>query len=45
MAFCMYNFSGTQFPETVTADFIYIRFHGPLKTPYRGAYSEKMLEG
>ena len=45
MAFCMYNFSGTQSPETVTADFIYIRFHGPLKTPYRGAYSEKMLEG
>ncbi|MRR08070.1 MAG: DUF72 domain-containing protein [Deltaproteobacteria bacterium] len=37
IAFRMYNFYGTQSPETVTADFNYIRFHGPLKTPHRGA--------
>ena len=45
IVFRMYNFPGTQSPETVKADFIYIRFHGPLKTPYRGACSEKTLEG
>ncbi len=44
MAFCIYDFSGTLSPDSVTADFIYIRFHGPLKTPYGGAYSERFLE-
>jgi uncharacterized protein YecE (DUF72 family) len=45
MAFCIYDFAGTLAPDTVTADFIYIRLHGPLKRPYRGAYSRKILEG
>ena len=43
-AFCIYDFSGTQSPVWVTADFAYIRFHGPLKTPYRGGYGEAFLE-
>lgn len=45
MAFCIYDFSGTQSPDAVTADFVYIRFHGPLKSPYRGGYSESFLDG
>ncbi len=44
MAFCIYDFSGTLSPASVTADFVYTRFHGPLKSPYRGAYSEEFLE-
>ncbi|MGE5790908.1 MAG: DUF72 domain-containing protein, partial [Syntrophaceae bacterium] len=45
MAFCIYDFAGTLAPDWVTADFVYIRLHGPLKSPYRGAYSAKTLEG
>jgi uncharacterized protein YecE (DUF72 family) len=44
MAFCIYNFSGTLSPDAVTADFVYIRFHGPLKSPYSGAYPDEFLE-
>lgn len=44
MAFCIYNYSVTLSPDAVTADFVYIRFHGPLKEPYRGAYPDKFLE-
>ena len=44
MAFCIYDFSGIQSPATVTADFVYLRFHGPLKQPYRGAYPDEFLD-
>ena len=44
MAFCIYHYAGTLAPDMVTADFVYIRLHGPLKSPYRGAYSGKALE-
>ncbi len=44
MAFCIYDFAGLRSPDTVTADFVYIRLHGPLKDPYRGAYPEPILE-
>jgi uncharacterized protein YecE (DUF72 family) len=44
MAFCIYDFSGIQSPATVTADFVYLRFHGPLKDPYRGAYPDGFLD-
>lgn len=44
MAFCIYNYSGTLSPDAVTADFVYIRLHGPLKHPYRGAYPDEFLE-
>ena len=44
MAFCIYHYSGTLSPDAVTADFVYIRFHGPLKDPYRGAYPDEFLE-
>lgn len=45
IAFCIYDFAGNQSPDVVTADFVYARLHGPLKSPYRGSYSEKFLEG
>lgn len=44
MAFRIYNYSGTLSPDAVTADFVYIRFHSPLKDPYRGAYPDEFLE-
>ena len=28
----------------MTADFVYIRFHGPLKEAYRSAYPDEFLE-
>ena len=45
MAFCIYNYSGTLSPDAVTADFVSIRFHGPLKEPYRGAYPDSWKSG
>jgi uncharacterized protein YecE (DUF72 family) len=43
-AFCIYDLDGRQSPKTVTADFVYIRLHGP-DGPYRGQYSGKQLAG
>ncbi len=43
-AFCIYDFHGRESPRTVTADFIYIRLHGPYG-PYRGAYDTSTLAG
>lgn len=43
IAFCIYDFAGIQSPEPVTADFVYVRLHGPLKEPYRGAYPHVFL--
>lgn len=37
-AFCIYDFEGRQTPDTVTADFVYMRLHGP-DGAYRGSYS------
>ena len=44
MAFCIWDFAGLQSPDAVTADFVYVRLHGPLKEPYRGAYPGSSLE-
>ena len=41
-AFCFYNLAGRWSPEIVTANFVYIRLHGP-KGPYQGEYDEKIL--
>jgi uncharacterized protein YecE (DUF72 family) len=43
-AFCMYELNAVQTPKEVTADFIYIRLHGPGKA-YQGQYKEKILQG
>jgi len=43
-AFCIYDFDRRQSPKEITADFIYIRLHGP-HGPYRGQYSTQSLSG
>ncbi len=41
-AFCLYNLAGLWTPEIGTADFIYIRLHGP-EDVYQGHYPQKIL--
>ncbi|SRR6056297_1273055 len=43
IAFCIYHLSGYQSPLTITADFIYIRLHGPVEEKYQGKYDENYL--
>jgi uncharacterized protein YecE (DUF72 family) len=43
-AFCMYELAGTVSPKHVTADFVYVRLHGP-DGAYRGRYGRKGLAG
>lgn len=42
MAYCIYHLAGFQSPMEVTADFTYIRLHGP-GGRYQGSYSAKAL--
>lgn len=42
-AFCIHDFSDMKVPLEVTADFTYIRFHGPTVAKYFGSYSDKEL--
>ena len=42
-AFCIYDFDGRLSPREVTADFVYIRLHGPGRR-YQGSYSDGALE-
>ena len=42
-AMCLYDFEGLRPPEVVTANFIYIRLHGP-EVRYRGSYSQQFIE-
>ena len=44
-AFCIYDFAGRQSPREVTGNFVYIRLHGPMEEPYRGAYTTQTLSG
>jgi uncharacterized protein YecE (DUF72 family) len=43
-AFCVYDLGGRTSPEEVTADFAYVRLHGP-DGPYRGRYGARRLTG
>lgn len=43
-AWCLWDIRQEQPPEVVTADFVYIRLHGPKKGPYGGAYPKQALE-
>ncbi|MDP8214741.1 MAG: DUF72 domain-containing protein [Candidatus Euphemobacter frigidus] len=43
-AFCIYHLAGKISPRIVTADFIYVRLHGP-GAAYQGQYSTKTLAG
>ena len=41
-AFCIYHLAGFQTPLEITADFTYIRLHGP-GGKYQGSYSDESL--
>jgi len=43
-AFCPYDLGGRRAPVEVTADFVYVRLHGP-DGPYRGRYDGRTLAG
>lgn len=43
-AFCIYDLNRKQSPIEVTADFVYIRLHGP-ERPYEGSYDGRTLAG
>lgn len=41
-AFCFYQLAGRESPAPLTAEFVYVRLHGPGE-PYRGSYGQRML--
>lgn len=43
-AFCAYELAGRVAPRAITADFVYVRLHGP-EGAYRGQYEERTLAG
>lgn len=43
VAFCIYELGGVRAPVEVTADFVYVRLHGP-GNKYQGDYSTKTLK-
>jgi len=42
-AFCIYELAGYQSPYEITADFAYVRLHGPDAGKYQGSYSNSVL--
>ena len=44
VSFCLFDLAGQQTPEVVTADFVYVRLHGPDEA-YQGAYDDAVLSG
>jgi len=43
-AFCIYELAGYHTPFLVTADWTYIRLHGPTQLKYQGSYTDAQLE-
>ena len=43
VAFCIYELAGYHSPFSVTADFAYVRLHGPASGKYQGSYSNERL--
>jgi uncharacterized protein YecE (DUF72 family) len=43
-AFCIFELGGLRSPDVITADWAYIRLHGP-GGPYQGSYSAAQLRG
>lgn len=43
-AFCIYELAGYQSPLEITADWTYIRLHGPTQFKYQGSYSDEQLD-
>jgi uncharacterized protein YecE (DUF72 family) len=44
VAFCMHDLGGKETPREITADFTYLRFHGPGKAAYSGSYPTRVLK-
>jgi uncharacterized protein YecE (DUF72 family) len=42
-AFCLFDLAGFEAPDVVTADFVYVRLHGPGPGRYQGSYSDAAL--
>ena len=42
-ALCVHDFADMKIPVEVTADFAYVRFHGPTSAKYWGSYSDEQL--
>jgi uncharacterized protein YecE (DUF72 family) len=42
-AFCIYQLAGFQSPVLTTADFVYIRLHGPNDRKYQGSYERGVM--
>lgn len=42
-AFCIYELAGVRTRNIVTADFVYVRLHGPTAMKYQGEYSARQL--
>src|SRR6185312_2975523 len=42
-AFCIYELAGYHCPLEITADFAYVRLHGPTQGKYQGSYSDERL--
>jgi uncharacterized protein YecE (DUF72 family) len=45
VAFCIYELAGQISPKEVTADFVYVRLHGPGAEKYEGSYDGRTLAG
>jgi uncharacterized protein YecE (DUF72 family) len=43
VAFCVHEIAGRQSPTALTADFVYVRLHGPTDRAYEGSYSQAQL--
>ena len=43
VAFCIHDFADMKVPSEITADFTYIRFHGPTSAKYFGSYSDRAM--
>jgi uncharacterized protein YecE (DUF72 family) len=43
-AFCTHDFRGERTPREITADFTYVRMHGPRKAAYSGSYPPQVLK-
>lgn len=44
-AFCVFDLGGEESPRLLTADFAYLRLHGPAEMKYAGRYTRRQLAG
>jgi uncharacterized protein YecE (DUF72 family) len=43
-AFCIYELAGFRTENVITADFTYVRLHGPSENKYQGSYDDAVLQ-